>query len=215
MPRQRDLLLIAMTLALAGVLMFGCGGKEKGGESRPTTEKEPGSADFPAKGPSQPFTVNEKGTMNVTNDQAYNIQVQKESGEPLFVMAMKKSTVIDPSVDFAVQTFQVEVPEEHASRYVTVGQYALEMHVVGETGYGFALRPALKIHFTDKEIQSAKQNGASLDTLKGNLIVLYKEQRSPRWVPQTSVSVNEEAKTVTVSNVAGAGAWRLVAKKGP
>jgi hypothetical protein len=43
--------------------------------------------------------------------------------------------------------------------------------------------------------------------------VLYKEQRSPKWVPQTSVTVDADANIVVISNIAGAGAWRLVAKK--
>jgi hypothetical protein len=46
-------------------------------------------------------------------------------------------------------------------------------------------------------------------------VVLYKEQRSPKWVAQTSVSVDKEANVVTVTNIAGAGAWRLAAKKAP
>ena len=97
--------------------------------------------------------------------------------------------------------------------YVAVGPYALELHAAEETGYGFALKPLLTIHYSAAELEAAKGAGASLDVLKGNLIVLYKEQRSPKWVPQTSVSIDESAGTVVVSNIAGAGAWRLVAKK--
>jgi hypothetical protein len=98
---------------------------------------------------------------------------------------------------------------------VPIGEYALEMHVIEETGYGFMLRPKIVFHYADDEVEAAKGNGAALDELKGNILVLYKEQRSPRWVPQRSVSIDEDAKTVTVSNVAGTGAWWLVAVKAP
>ena len=77
------------------------------------------------------------------------------------------------------------------------------------------LRPKIVFHYTDDEIETAGENGAALDELKGNVLVLYKEQRSPKWVPQRSVSIDEETKTVTVSNVAGTGAWWLVALKAP
>ena len=62
-------------------------------------------------------------------------------------------------------------------------------------------------------LDTAKAQGATLEPLKGNLIVLYKEQRSPKWVAQTTVAIDEAAGTVKVSNIAGSGAWRLVAKK--
>jgi hypothetical protein len=179
------------------------------------TSKGKGSADFPTKDPGQPFALNEKGALTLTNDQAYEIEVQRENGDPLFRFSAKKGAVIDPSVEFTVQTLQANVPEELAARYVAVGAYALEVHIVGETGYGFALKPTIEMFFTDQDIEAAKQNGASLDTFKGNLIVLYKEQRSPRWVPQTIVSIDQEARTVRVSTVAGAGSWRLAARKTP
>ena len=171
--------------------------------------------DFPAKDPAQPFALGERGVVTLGNDQAYDIQVQRETGAPLFVLSMKKSAVIDPSVDFVIRTFEASVPEELADEYAAVGSYALEMHVVEETGYGFALRPKLQIYFADPEIEAAQADGAAMDDVKGSLVVLYKEQRSPKWVAQTSVSVDKETKVVTVSNIAGAGAWRLAAKKAP
>jgi len=94
-----------------------------------------------------------------------------------------------------------------------VGSTALELHAVQESGYGFALKPLLTIHYTQEELAAAAAQGATVEPLKGNLIVLYKEQRSPKWVAQTSVTVNEAARTVVVSNIAGAGAWQLVALK--
>jgi hypothetical protein len=108
---------------------------------------------------------------------------------------------------------EAELDEELIEQYVPVGNTALELHVVQETGYGFALKPLLTIHYTQEELDAAQAQGASLEPLKGNLIVLYKEQRSPKWVAQTSVTVNADENTVIVSNIAGAGAWRLVAKK--
>jgi hypothetical protein len=105
------------------------------------------------------------------------------------------------------------MPEEYADQFVPVGDHAFELHAAEDQGYGFALRPKLQIYVTDAEISAATEAGASLDTLKGNLTILYQEQRSPKWVPQTSISVDQETKIVTVSNVAGAGAWMLVAKK--
>ena len=129
------------------------------------------------------------------------------------MLPIKKNTVIDSDVPFTIRTIEQELPEELAAQYVAVGSHALELHAAEETGYGFALKPLLTIHYSLAELDAAKEAGASLDVLKGNLIVLYKEQRSPKWVSQTSVSVDESARTVVVSNIAGAGAWRLVAKK--
>lgn len=205
---------MVLSLILVGMLLLGCSA-QKGPTGEPTspTGQGTGSTDYPARDPGKPLVWNERGTVTVTNDAAYTIQVQGQDGNPLFSLEMRKGTVIEPRVDFTVETIEVDVPEDLSAQYVAVGQLALQVHVVGETGYGFSLRPALKIHFTDQEIQAAKQNGASLDVVKGNLVVLYKEQRSPKWVPQTSVSLDEAAKALTVSNVAGAGAWKLVARK--
>jgi len=205
---------MALALLLVGVLMLGCSAKGSTTEE-PASPKgqEAGGADYPARDPGTPLAWDEKGTVTVTNDAACTIQVQGQGGSPLFSLEMRKGTVVEPRVDFTVEAIDAGVPNELSSQYVAVGQRALQVHVVGETGYGFSLRPALTIHFTDQEIEAAKQNGAALDTLKGNLVVLYREQRSPKWVAQTSVSVDEGARALTVSNVAGAGAWRLVAKK--
>jgi len=205
---------VALTLLLVGMLMLGCSTKGSPAEE-PASPKgqEAGSADYPARDAGTPLAWDEKGTVTVTNDAPCTIQVQGQGGSPLFSLEVRKGTVVEPRVDFTVETIQADVSEDLSSQYVAVGQRALQIHVVGETGYGFSLRPVLTIHFTDQEIQSAKQNGAALDTLKGNLIVLYREQRSPKWVPQTSVSIDEGAGALTVSNVAGAGAWRLVARK--
>jgi len=208
---HRKTLWVTLTLALVAVLLLGCGGGAT--EEGPAVEEPSGSADFPAKDPAEPFALDEKGTVTLTNDQAYTIQVQRADGGPLFSMAFKKNGVIDPAVDFAVQTIAFELPEEYVDQYVPVGDRAFELHATDDQGYGFALRPELKIHVTDEELSAATEAGASLDTLKGNLAILYKEQRSPKWVVQTSVSVDEETKVVTVSNVAGSGAWMLVAKK--
>jgi hypothetical protein len=199
---------------LVAAMLAGCGGDQGGPEEPSSPEKgEGGSEDFPAKDPAQPFAIGEKGTVTLANDQTYEIQVQRGSGEPLFLFSIKKSGVIDPQVTFTVQTIQVDMPEELAASYVPLEQVAFEMHVVGESGYGFALRPKIQFFF-GPEIAAAKEKGAALEPLKGNLIVLYKEQRAPKWVPQTSVSVDEAGKVVTLSNVAGSGAWWLVAKKG-
>ena len=197
----------ALGLALVAVLMLGCGGPKEADVSEGASGE-----DSPAHDPSQPFALGDTGTVAVTNDQAYEIQVQREDGGLLFVMALKKNAVVDPNVNFGVRTYEAEVPGELASKYVAVGPYAFEMHAVDDTGYGFALRPVLRIYPTEDEIEAAREAGAALDPLKGNLVVLYKEQRSPQWVPQTSVSVDEDTGVVTVDNVAGAGAWRLAAK---
>ena len=141
------------------------------------------------------------------------MQVQREGGELLYELPIKQNTVIDPDTAFTIQVLEVEWPEELAEKYVPVGSTALELHAAHETGYGFALKPLLTIHYTQNELDAAQAQGATLEPLKGNLIVLYKEQRSPKWVAQTSVTVDADAGTVVVSNIAGAGAWRLVAKK--
>jgi hypothetical protein len=211
---KRNVLWVTLTLFFVGTLVLGCGGEEGPAEPPSSEEGGSGSEGFPAKDPAQPFAIDEKGTVTLTNDQTYEIQMQRDSGEPIFAFTIKKNGVIDPEVDFAIQAIQVDMPEDLASDYVPVGQYAFEMHAARESGYGFALRPELRIFFTDQEIEAAKQKGASLAPLKGNLLVLYKEQRAPKWVPQTSISVDEAAKAVTLSNVAGAGAWWLVARKG-
>jgi hypothetical protein len=205
---------IALVLALSAVLLLGCGrpGEDAAG-GEPAAGAEPASAGFPDRDPAQPLAVGERGTITLTNDRDYTLQVQTAGGDPLYVLPIKKNTVIDPNVPFTIQTFEAGLPDDLAERYVAVGPYALELHAAQETGYGFALKPLLTIHYAPAELDAAKASGASLDVLKGNLIVLYKEQRSPKWVPQTSVSVDEAAGTVTVSNIAGAGAWRLVARK--
>ena len=151
--------------------------------------------------------------MTLANEQPTQVTVQRDTGEALFTFIMKKGGIADPEVNVAVETIEPEMPEDLAGDYVPVGQYALQMHAVDETGYGFMLRPRIEFRFTDAEIEAAKGNGASLETLKGNLFILYKEQRSPRWVPQRSVSIDEENNVLTVSNVAGTGAWWLVAGK--
>lgn len=212
MSKRRKALWIALALLLVAVLTLGCrgAGEEAPGSQPAGGEAEGASADLPSKDPAQPFALGEKGAVTLANDQAYDLTVQRENGEPLFVMSMKKSAVIDPQVSFAIQTYEMALPEELAESYVAVGQYALEMHVIGDTGYGFALRPKLLISYTEGEIEDA-----GLDTVSGNLVVLYKEQRAPKWVPQTSLGIDEATGTVSVSNIAGAGAWRLVAKKAP
>lgn len=214
MTERRRIWCTAWILFLVGMLMFGC--SAKGGATKEPASpegQEAGSSDYPARDPSTPLAWDEKGTVTVTNDAACTIQVQGQGGSTLFSLEMRKGTVVEPLVDFTVETIEADVPDELSAQYVAVGQRALQVHVVGETGYGFSLRPALKIHFTDQEIQDAKQNGAALDVLKGSLVVLYREQRSPKWVPQTSVSIDEGTGALTVSNVAGAGAWRLVARR--
>lgn len=216
MSRWRKASWAALALILAAVLAWtGCSSSPPGSATPPQESTEETGTGAPTRDPSQPFAVSEKGTVTLTNGQAYDIVVQREDRTPLFDFSLKKGAIVDPSVQFTIQTPEVDVPEELASSYVQVGSYAFEMHVAGETGYGFALRPTLTIYYADAEIEAARQAGASLDTLKGNLIVLYKEQRAPKWVPQTSVSLDQEAKTVTVTNVAGAGAWRLAARKAP
>jgi len=208
---HKKTLWLTLALTLVAVLLFGCGGGAQ--EETPAIEEPSGSADFPAKDPAEPFALDEKGTVTITNDQAYTIQVQRADGTNLFTLDFKKNGVIDPTVDFTVQAVPFEIPEEYADQFVPVGERAFELHAADDQGYGFALRPKLQIYVTNAEISAATEAGASLDTIKGNLTILYKEQRSPKWVPQTSISVDEDTKVVTVSNVAGAGAWMLVAKK--
>ena len=208
----RKVLLTALTLIIVGALMLGCG-SPGGGEAQPTAEEGGGNADFPAKDPSEPFSLGEKGTVTLTKEQGYDIQVQDESGNPVFRLVAKKGALLESGMDFTVRTFEADVPEELSSQYVPVGAHAFEMYVVEELGYSFSLRPKLEIHFTEQEIEAAKQAGASLETLKGNLIVLYKEQRSPSWRPQMALTWDEEGKIVTVSNLAATGVWRLAAKK--
>ena len=88
-----------------------------------------------------------------------------------------------------------------------VAEYADEL--CGE----YFVKPLLTIHYSQEELDAAQAQGATLDPLKHNLIVLYKEQRAPKWVAHPGINVNEAESTVVVSNIAGAGAWRLVAKK--
>ncbi|MBN1641325.1 MAG: hypothetical protein JXA09_08815 [Anaerolineae bacterium] len=208
------LLRAIVALSLLGALLVGCGAGGDGGAVEETpAEGGAGGADFPPKDPAEPFAMDEKGTVTLTNDQAYTVQVQRADGTPFCSLSFKRNGVIDPEVDFAVQTIPFVLPEDMAGSYVPVGERAFELHVVGEQTYGFALRPELKVYFTEDEIAAAKAAGAALDTLAGNLLVLYNEQLSPKWTPQTSVAVNEADRVVTVSNIAGSGAWMLVAKK--
>lgn len=200
-----------LVVALVSIVLWGCSGAAEPTVATPNGEDGEGDA-FPVKDPSQPFAVDEKGTVTLTNDQAYTIEVQRANGEPLYTISFKKNGVIDPSVAFTVQTLPFEMPEELAGQYVAVGDRAFELYAANEPGYGFALRPELKITYTNEEIAQAQQAGAALDTVSGNVLVLYKEQRSPKWVAQTSVAVDESANEVTVSNIAGAGTWTLVAK---
>jgi hypothetical protein len=211
MRELKMLWLLSAFMAVA--LLVGCEGSA---EPTPAVAEEtsPSELSFAVKDPAEPFAVDEKGTITLTNDQAYDIRVQRETGDPLFVLSFKKSGVIDPSVRFTVQTTSFDVPDELSESYVAVSERAFELHAADEQGYGFALRPELKIHFTEEQIAAAQQEGATVDPLEGNLIVLYKEQRSPKWVPQTSVSIGQDNNVVTVSNVAGAGAWALVARTG-
>lgn len=207
---KRNGWLAFIVLATASILLWGCGASNEPGEVTP--EAASGSSAFPVRDPSEAFAVEEKGTVTLTNDQAYTIEVQRASGEPLYELSFKKNGVIDPSVAFTVQTVPFELPEELAGQYVAVGDRAFELYAANEPGYGFALRPELKVYYTDEEIAQATEAGAALESVSGNVLVLYQEQRSPKWVPQTSVSVDEAGKVVTVSNIAGAGAWMLVTK---
>jgi len=210
----KRLLWFILTSVIAGALVLGCGGPATdGGETEPTAPA--GSAEFPAKDPGEPLTLDEKGTVTLARDGTYDIKVLRENGEVLFRLVAKKGTVIDPEIDFTIQALQVDVPEELAGEYVAVGDYAFELLATDEMGYGFSLRPVLEVHINEQELQAAKEAGGSVDTLKGNVVILFKEQRAPRWVTQTSLSWDEAAKIVTVSNIASAGTFRLVAKRAP
>jgi hypothetical protein len=210
--KRRHVLWTVLLLVLVGSLLLGCGSSGSAGDEGPT-EEETSGPDLPLKDPSEPFAIDEQAMVLFAREDPAEVTVQRASGDPLFEFIMKKGGIADEQISVAVQAIQPELDEDLAADYVPVGEYALEMHVVEETGYGFMLRPKIIFHFGDDEIEAAKENGAALDELKGNVLVLYKEQRSPKWVPQRSVSIDEEAKTVTVSNVAGTGAWWLVAVK--
>ena len=204
---------LALILSVLALLLLGCGSPSTEGEAPPQAEEPAASDEFPARDVNTPLLVGEKGTIILGTAQNVNLQVQREGGEPLYELPIKQNTVIDANTAFTIQVLEVDLPQELAEQFVAVGNTALELHVANETGYGFALKPLLTIHYSQDELDNAQAQGATLDPLKGNLIVLYKEQRSPKWVAQTSVTVNEDASTVVVSNIAGAGAWRLVAKK--
>jgi hypothetical protein len=203
---------VALVLALAAFLLLGCGRSNATPEAD-SPEQDAGSDEFPLRDANEPLTVGEQATIVLSNDQAAEIRVLREDGETLYKLPIKQSTVIDAEVPFTLQTIEGALSEELAAKYVPVGTLAMELHAVQDTGYGFALKPLLTIHYTDAELDQAREQGATLDPLKGNLIALYKEQRAPKWVPQTSVTVNEDERTVVVSNIAGSGAWRLVAVK--
>jgi hypothetical protein len=204
---------LALILSLLACLALGCSGTSAEKEADVPTEEPAGSAEFPARDANAPLTVGEKGTVILGGTEDANLQVQRADGQPLYELPIKPNTVIDPDTAFTIQVVEPELPEDLASQYAVVGTTALELHAVKETGYGFALKPLLTIHYNQEELDAARAQGATLEPLKGNLVVLFKEQRSPRWSLQTSVTVNEEANTVVVSNIAGAGAWRLVARK--
>lgn len=207
---MRRTLWTALTLILIGVLLLGCGGS-KGGEETSTGEEEQSGSDLPVKAAGEPFDIGEEGLVTLYREQPAEIIVQRDSGETVFAFLMKKGGTADDEVRVAVKTFEPELSEEVTESYIPVGQYALQMHAVDETGHGFMLRPKIEFHFTEQEIEQAVANGAALDPLKGNLLILYKEQRSPRWVPQRSVSLDEANGVLTVSNIAGTGSWWLVA----
>jgi hypothetical protein len=204
------LVLIGSLLAL---LLMGCGGPATEGEADAPAEEPAGSDEFPARDANAPLKVGEKGTVTLGNTIDVKLQAQREGGEPLFELPIKPNTVIDPEVTFTVQVIETELTEDLADKYVAVSSTAFELHAVEETGYGFALKPQLTIHYSQEELAAAEAAGATLAPLQGNLVVLYKEQRSPKWVAMTTVAVDEAAGTAVVSNIAGAGAWRLVAKK--
>jgi hypothetical protein len=205
---------LTLVLALLALLLLGCGqAPAPETEEQAPVEEASGSAEFPARDPSDPLTVGEKATIILGTGSDISLLVQRADGQTLFELPIKSNTVIDPNTAFTVQTFEVGVPEELADQYVAVGGMALELHAAQESGYGFALKPNLTIYYTQEELDAARAEGANLDPLKGNLLVLYKEQRSPRWAVMTTVSINEASSAVIISNIAGAGAWRLVAKK--
>jgi len=204
---------LSIILSLLALLLLGCGGPSAEGEVDTPPEQAAGSDEFPAFDASAPLTVGQKGTVILGTTEQVNLQVQRTDGTMLYELPIKPNAVIDPNTPFTIQVLESELPEDLAAQYVAIGSTALELHAVQETGYGFGLKPLLTIHYTQDELDAARSQGANLDPLKGNLIVLYKEQRSPKWVPQTSVTVNEAAGTVVISNIAGSGAWRIVAKK--
>lgn len=207
---------VVLVLSVVCLAAIGCAGA--GDEvTEPSGEEEEGQAggDFPVKDPSKPFALGEKGLVNLTNSDPVEIVVQRDSGEPLYKFIMKSGGIADPQIQVAVQTIEPQMPEDLAASYVPVSKYALEIHVVGETGYGFMLRPKIECYFSADEIEAARGQGAALEPLKGNLFALYMEQRAGQWVPQKSVSLDEAANKVTVTNVAGTGAWWLVAVKAP
>jgi hypothetical protein len=204
---------LALILSTLALLLLGCGGPSVEGETVVPVEEPAGSDEFPTRDGNTPLTVGEKGTVILGNAQGADLQVQRANGQLLYELPIKPNTVIDPDTAFTIQVIEPELPEDLAETYVPVGSTALELHAAQESGYGFALKPQLTIHYTQEELDAAQAQGANLDPLKGNLVVLFKEQRSPRWSLQTSVTVNEGAQTVVVSNIAGSGAWRLVAKK--
>ncbi len=150
--RRKSAWWMVLSLILVGMLLGCSAQKDPTGEPTSPAGQGTGSTDYPARDPGTPLAWDEKGTVTVTNDAACNIQVQGQDGNPLFSLEMRKGTVIEPRVDFTVETIEVDVPAELS--YVAVGQLALQVHAVGETGYGFSLRPELKIHFTEEDIQA-------------------------------------------------------------
>jgi hypothetical protein len=205
-------LALAVLLSLLALLLLGCGSSAT--EQADAPPEEPAASDeFPVFDASGPLTAGEKGTVTLGTPEQVDLIVQSADGAPLYELPIKPNTVIDPNTAFTIHVIEPELPEDLAATYVAVGSSALELHAVQETGYGFALKPLLTIHYTQADLDAAQAAGANLEPLKGNLIVLYKEQRSPKWVPQTSVTVNEAENTVVISNIAGSGAWRLAAKK--
>ena len=205
---------LALILALLALLLLSCGqAAVSETEEKAPVEEPSGSDEFPPHDASEPLTVGDQATIMLGTGTDVNLLIQRADGQVLYELPIKSNTVIDPNTAFTVRTFEFGIPEELADQYVAVGSTALELHAALETGYGFALKPNLTIHYSQEELDAAQAEGANLDPLKGNLLVLYKEQRSPRWAVQTTVSIDEEAGTVVISNIAGAGAWRLVAKK--
>lgn len=201
---------VLLVLGLIGILAWGCSAPADEGD-KDVTEVE----GFPVKDPSTPFALDEKGLITLANDQPAEIIVQRDDGSPIFKFIIKSGGISDPKIQVTVRTIELELPENLAASYVPISSYAFEMHVIGETGYGFSLRPKIEFYFTAEEIAAAKSQGAALDPLKGNLLILYMEQRAGQWVAQKSVSLDEAASKLTVSNIAGTGAWWLVAVKAP
>lgn len=211
MGKKRMLSLLCVVL-LAGTWLLACTNSQPDADG-PQPVEGGGDADFPAKDLSQPFALGEKGVVTLSNSAPAEIVVQRGAGDPVFKFLIKAGGIADPEIQVAVQTIEPEMSEDLAALYVPITQYALQVHVVGETGYGFMLRPKIEFYFTDDEIKAAQGQGAVVEPLKGNLFVLYMEQRAGKWVPQKSVSIDEATAKITVSNVAGTGAWWLVAQK--